>query len=87
MIGNNIFEGRLYGGAGTSERLYDLPVQDFGLQVKDIVGSIVVSGRGTANTKVRLRFDEGATADLNALTTGPGTDPIGTADLLGVYDA
>jgi hypothetical protein len=79
MIWLNIFEGRLHGGVGGAERLYNLPVQDFGLQVKDVVGAIAVTGRGTSNAKVRLRFDDGATNDLNALVGGTGTDVIGSS--------
>lgn len=62
-------EGRFYSGASGDEVLYNFPVQSWGLQVKDILGAIVATGRGSTNAKVRLRFDDGATDDLNSLLT------------------
>lgn len=80
MIRNLVAQGRFYGGAAGAERLYPLTIQSFGLEVKDVQAALVVTGRNTTNAKVHVRFDEGATADLNALIPGPlpYNDIIGT---------
>lgn len=49
--------------------------------MKDILGAVVVTGRGTSNAKVRLRFDQGAVDDPNMLVdaTSGGVDVIGSS--------
>ncbi|MES2638081.1 MAG: hypothetical protein V4850_01305 [Myxococcota bacterium] len=54
-----------------------MPVQKWGLQVKDLLSSVVVTGRSSANAKVKLYLNVGASADENALVAAaspiPGT--------------
>lgn len=81
MLWVKIAAGRFYSGTSGDEKLYSLPLQDWGLQVKDLQAAIVVTGRGSTNAKVRLRFDDGAIDDLNALVTANSNNVIHSANL------
>lgn len=76
MIWVKIASGRFYAGASGTERLHNLMLQDWGLQVKDLLAAAVVTGRSASGVGIRLRYDEGATDDLAALTTGATNNVI-----------
>jgi hypothetical protein len=86
MIWKIVAQGRFYSAAAGAERTYNLEIQDWGLQVKDVLVALVVTGRGSTNAKVHLRFDDGATDNVNEfISPAPPTtynDLIGTSAVM-----
>ena len=59
------YASKLVGGAGTA--VYYSEIQDWGLSVKDLLGDLVIRGRGTANVTVDIKILMGPEADVNVL--------------------
>lgn len=78
MIWVEIVKGRFYSGSTGTEKTYPLPLQDWGLQIKDVIAALVILGRSSTNVRFRLFVNEIAVDDLNAAIT-TGTDVIGTS--------
>lgn len=70
------FASKLVGGAGPV--VYYSEVQDWGLQLTDLFGDLVIRGRGTANVKVTVKIFSGPEADLNTFLVAP-TGTMATA--------
>lgn len=65
-----IASGRFSSESNGAERGSPLALQDFGLDVSGVLVAVLVTGRSSTAAKVRLRVDEGANDDLNALLPG-----------------
>lgn len=81
MIWKLIAKGRFTSKDIGTEMLYSFAVQDWGLQVKDLQIAMIVVDRSSANAKVRVREDRGASSDYNAFTQG--SDVIAATQLTG----
>lgn len=78
-------QGRFSSNSDGTERMYLLSVQEWGLDVKDLLAAVEVTGRSSPAARLRLRFEESASgepnsyvttaADIIAVTTISGTLP------------
>jgi len=73
MIWKLLLEGRLASKSDGTEVFYFTPVQDWGLQVKDLQVGVEVVGRSSALAKLHVYVDDGLESDINALTTPQST--------------
>lgn len=81
MIWKLIAKGRFTSKDNGTEAVHAFAVQDWGLQVKDLQIAMIVLDRSTANAKVRVREDRGASSDYNAFTQG--SDVVASTQLTG----
>lgn len=66
------FASKLVGGAGSA--VYYSEVQDWGLQLTDLFGDLVIRGRGTANVNLTVKIFSGPENDVNTfLVAATGT--------------
>lgn len=72
-----IASGRYYSGTAGASRKYVLPVQNWGLQVKDVLTAVVCYGRSSTFVQVKLHLNVAANIDENALFST--TSPVATA--------
>lgn len=69
MIWKKVMEGQFSGAAGPSGLFYWSEVQSNGLQVKDLLGSVVIAGGGAVGTTVTVQVEifGGPTADTTTM--------------------
>ena len=60
---------RFHCNTNGSERLFVFGVQDWGLEVKDILAALVITARSSVNARVRLKVEDGASDDVNAFSS------------------
>ena len=73
--------GRFSSNSDGSERLYYFEVQDWGLQVKDVLASAILHARSSSSVKLRIHLDHGASADLNPMMSMG--DPVPSTAITG----
>ena len=76
-----MLEGRFASTSNGTENFYFTPVQDWGLQVKDLQVGVEVIGRSTTVAKLHVYVDDGLESDINALTT-PQTTPLASYEAI-----
>lgn len=70
-----VASGQFQGGSGGGDRTHFLGWIDWGLQVKEVMSTLVVVSRSSGNARVRLHLDEAPAADVNKVLSL--ADPIG----------
>ena len=70
-----LFEGRVYSTDTGGDRTFQSELEDWGLEVKELLTSVVITGRSSSNAQIGLSLEHAPEDDRNLLSPH-GTTPI-----------